>query len=115
MEVEIDLVDRSVAVAVDEEQARAADALDRRDVELAVALADLDVGRTEAERALMRGPGVLDAERHRAGARPMRIGILLGIAARLGVDDEIAVALLVQSNVLGLVPGDLGEAHPSEQ
>ena len=48
MEVEIDVIDRTlVAVAVDEEQARAADPLDRRDVELAVALADLDVGRAE--------------------------------------------------------------------
>jgi hypothetical protein len=42
-------------------------------------------------------------------------GILLGIGAGLGVDDEVAVLLLVQRDVLGLVPGDFGEAHFGEQ
>ena len=116
MEVEVDLVDRAlVAVAVDEEQARSADALDRRNVQLAVADLHLDIGGAELERALMRGLGVLEPEGHRAGARTMVPGILLGIAARLGIDDEVAVALLVQRDVLALVPGDLGEAHLGEE
>ena len=45
----------------------------------------------------------------------MVTGIVLGIGTGLGVDDEIAVALLVQSDVLALVPGNLGEAHFREQ
>ena len=67
------------------------------------------------ERALVRGLGVLDPERHGAGARAVGLGIFLGIAAGLGIDDEIAVALLVQGDVLALVPGDLGKAHLGEQ
>ena len=45
----------------------------------------------------------------------MILGILLGVAARLGIDDEVAVGLLVQGDVLALVPRDLGEAHLGEQ
>ena len=63
----------------------------------------------------MRGLGVLDPEGHGAGARAVGLGILLGVAAGLGIDDEVAVALLVQGDVLALVPGDLGEAHFGEQ
>ena len=46
---------------------------------------------------------------------PWAFGIFLGVAAGLGIDDEVAVALLVQGDVLALVPGDLGEAHLGEQ
>ena len=42
-------------------------------------------------------------------------GIFLGVAAGFGVDDEVAVGLLVESDVLALVAGDLGEAHLREQ
>src|SRR3954449_8311172 len=45
----------------------------------------------------------------------MRLGILLRVAPRLSVDYEVAVALLVQRDVLGLVVGDFGKAHPGEQ
>ena len=41
----------------------------------------------------------------------MSLGIFLGIGARLGIDDEVAVGLLVERDVLALVPRDLGEAH----
>src|SRR5947208_3529668 len=74
-----------------------------------------DVGGAELERAGMSGFRILYPERHRAGARAMLPGISLSIASRLGVDDEVAVALLVQSDVLALVPGDLGKAHFGEQ
>ncbi len=102
MEVEVDLIDRAGnirprAIAVDEEQARAANALDRRNVELAVAANHLDIGRAELERALVRRLGVLDPEGHGAGARAVVARILLGIGAGLGIDDEVAVALLVQA------------------
>ena len=55
-EVEVDVVDRAlVAVAVDEVEARPADALDRRNVELALGDVAVDVGRAELERAVVRG------------------------------------------------------------
>ena len=63
----------------------------------------------------MGGLGILDPERHRAGAGAMISGILLGVGTRLGVDDEVAVGLLVERDVLALVPRDLGEAHLREQ
>ena len=40
---------------------------------------------------------------------------LLGEAARLGVDDEVDVALAVERDVLALVLGDRGKAHLAEQ
>ena len=76
---------------------------------------DLDVGRAELERAGVRRLGVLDAEGHGAGAGAVGAGIFLGVAAGLGIDDEVAVALAVQGDVLALVAGDLGEAHLGEQ
>ena len=65
--------------------------------------------------ALVRGLRVLDPEGHGAGARAVGLGIFLGVAAGLGIDDEVAVALLVERDVLALVPRDLGEAHLREQ
>src|SRR3954466_4149450 len=115
MEIEVDVVDRAVAsVTVDEEQTRSADALDCGNIELAASDAVLDIGGAELERALMRRLGVLHPEGHRAGARPMRLRIFLRVAAGLCIDDEVAVGLLVQRDVLALVPRDLGEAHPGE-
>ena len=38
-----------------------------------------------------------------------------GEAVRLGIDDEVDVALPVQRDVLALVPGDRREAHLGEQ
>ena len=61
--------------------------------------------------AFVRGLRVLDPKRHCAGAGAVGLGIFVGVGARLGVDDEIAVALLVEGDVLALMPGDLGETH----
>src|SRR5207249_8327791 len=99
----------------DEEESRSADPLDRRDFELARTLLHFDVGRAKPHRALMRGLGVLDPERHCTSAGAMVARILLGVGARLGVDDEVAVALFVQRDVLALVPRNLGATHPGEQ
>ena len=46
---------------------------------------------------------------------PWSLGELLGEAVRLGIDDEVDVALAVERDVLALVPGDRGEAHLGEQ
>ena len=45
----------------------------------------------------------------------MRPGVILGIGAGLGIDDEIAIALLVKRDVLAFVAGDLGKAHAGKQ
>ncbi len=45
----------------------------------------------------------------------MIIRIMLGVAARFGIDDEVDFALTVQGHVLALVPGDRREAHLREQ
>src|SRR5438067_9384182 len=112
MKVEVDVVDRAaLTVSIDEEQPRAADALNGWNVELTSAFLDFDIGRSKADRPLMRGGGVLHSKCHRAGAGPVRPGIFFRVAPRFGIDDEVAVALLVQCDVLGLVMGNLREAH----
>jgi hypothetical protein len=45
----------------------------------------------------------------------VRLGIFLGIASGLRVDDEIDVRLPVQGDVLALVLGNRGKAHLGEQ
>ena len=73
---EVDVVDRVLAVAVDEVHEAAADALDARDVELhgpAVA----GPGRAPLERAAVGEGRVAHPERHRAGRWPVRARELL--------------------------------------
>ena len=70
---------------------------------------DLDVGRAELERAVVRGLGVLDPERHGAGARAVVAGIILGVAAGLGIDDEVAVALRCSVTFLRLCRATSGK------
>jgi hypothetical protein len=114
--VEIDVVDRAlVTVMVDEGQARSADALDRWNVHFALRDIGLDRGRAEADRALMREFRVLDAEGHRAGAGAVIASECLGVAAGLGVDDEVDLALAVERHVLALMLRDRREAHFREQ
>ena len=73
-------------------------------------MATFDIGCAKADRAIVRGLCVLDPERHRAGARAWS-GQILGITAGLGIDDEVAVGLLVKRDVLALVPRDFGKTH----
>ena len=112
---EVDIVDGALAIAVDEIDQAAADAPDRRDIQLH--RPDMAVERlgAELERAGVCPGTVRDPERYGRDRRPVHPGEGLGEAAGLGVDDEVDVALAIEGDILGAVPGDGGEAHPGEQ
>ena len=112
---EIDIVDRVLAVAVDQIDQAAADPLDRRDVQLH--RADLAVHRLGAEpdRPVIGRSRVLDAERDRADRRPVQPRKGLRKALGLGVQDEVDVALLVERDVFRAVPRRRDKPHPLEQ
>ena len=114
--LEVDVVDAlAVFEAVDQVQRRAADAFDRRQPQLHRAGGNLDRLRAEFERAGIRLVRILDAERQRAGARPVLGGKVAGQALGLAVDDEVDVALPVQQHVLAAVARDQAEAELLEQ
>ncbi len=46
---------------------------------------------------------------------PVRLRELLAERIRLGIDDEIDVALRMQGHVLAAMPGDHGKSQPLEQ
>ena len=112
---EIDVVDRSITVAVDEIDEAAADAFDGRDVELHRPRRTRD--RLGAE---LDGPGVgpariLDAKRHGAHRGAVHPGEGLGEAVGLGIDDEIDIALAIEGDILGTMPGEGAEAEALEK
>ena len=113
--LEVHVVDGTLAVAVDEIDERTADADDGRDVELHGP--DAAAMRLGAERnGALEGRGrVVHAERHGAHRRPVRLRELLAEGIRLGVDDEVDVALRMQRHVLGAVAGDHREPQALEQ
>src|SRR2546426_1125379 len=116
---EIHVVDRVavivLGIAVDEVDERVADALDRRDAQLARPRAALDAPGAALEEPVVRRRGVLHAERHRAYARAVATREVLRERARLGVDDEVDVALLVEQHVLVAVAGGrLGTPAPEK-
>jgi hypothetical protein len=103
---EVDVVDRrAVLVAIDEVQDRAADAADRRQLQL-----HRPAGYVDRLRAVIQGQRVGRRPR-RARGTPCRrrwavlLGVVLGRGMRLVVGDEVDVALAPQVDVLGLVPG----------
>jgi hypothetical protein len=115
-ELEVDVVDAlAVLVAVDQVQRRAADALDRRQPQLHRPGRDVHRLRATLDRQRIGLVRVAHAKRQAAGAGPVLGGEIGGQAARLAVDDEVAVALAVQQHVLAAVAGDEGEAHLLEQ
>ena len=112
---EVDVVDRALAVAVDQVDEAAADAFDRRDLQLHRSDARLHRLRAELDAALVRRGGILHAESHRAGRRAVLAREALAEAVRLGVDDEVDVALPVQRDVLAAMPRRHRKAQPLEQ
>ena len=77
--------------------------------------ARLDRLRAELDAALEGGGGILHAEGHRARRRAVLAREALAEAVRLGVDDEVDVALPVQRDVLAAMPRRDREAEPLEQ
>src|SRR5205085_1494631 len=94
-----DVVDRAVAVTVNEIDHAAADAFDRGDVEFH--RADLVVERLGAalEQLVIRGDSILDAERHRAGRWSVRLREARPVTVGFRIDDEVHTALTKKSDV----------------
>ncbi len=114
--LEVDVVDRAaLAIAVDEIEQQIADALDRGDVELHRPDLALDAPGAERQRPLVGEGRVLHAQRNGADAGSVHACEPLGEALRLGVDDEVHIALAIERDILRAMPRDLGEAHALEQ
>ncbi|MCY1354756.1 hypothetical protein D9M69_411470 [compost metagenome] len=114
-ELEVDVVDALVAVAVDQVQQRTADALDAGNVQFAEVGVAADQGGAPG---LDVGGGlgrVLHPEGHGAGARAVLQAELAHVAGGVAVEDDVDVVLLEQPDFLGAVLGGLGEAHGGEQ
>ena len=112
---EVDVIDRALAVPVDQVDETAADAFDGRDLQLHRTDTVLHRLRAEVDAALESGSGILHAEGHRACRRAVLAREVLAEAVRLGVDDEVDVALPVQRDVLAAMPRSHREAQPLEQ
>jgi hypothetical protein len=100
---EVDIVDRPLAVSVDEIDQAAADPFDGGDVELH--RSDLAVHRLGAERdrALVSLSRIGNPERDGAHGRTMQPGESLGEALRFCIKNEIGVALLIEGHLLRTV------------
>src|ERR1700722_750473 len=112
---EVDVINRRVRISIDQVDETSADALNRRNIELHRSHGAFDLARTGGNRIAQRAGGILDAKGHGAGTGPMVPRELLRKAIRLGVDDEIDIALAVERHVFGAVPGDTRKAHGFEQ
>src|SRR6185437_12381066 len=111
---EINIVDRALAVPVDQIHERAADALDAGNVELHGTCALRTGLGAELERAAIGVRRILDAKGHRARGRTVLARKLLRERFGLCVDDEVDCALPVQRHVFGAVLCLYREAHPLE-
>jgi len=116
---EIDVVDRHAGAAsritVDEIDQRIADALDRRDVELHRSRVRFHAPGALLDGAPVRKRGIADAKRDGADRWTVHSRKGLREAARLGVDDEVDLALTIEKHVLRTMLRDRLEAQLLEQ
>ena len=112
---EVDIVNGALAVAIDQIDQAAADALDRRDIEFHGTGGDRPGFRAQIQGARIGQARIGDAKRHGAGAGPVSARKPLCKAVVFRVDDEIDVALIVQRHVLGTVARDRRQTHAFEQ
>ena len=112
---EIHIVDGAIAVAVDEIDEAAADALDRRNVELHGSGGGGTGFGAEFQGARIGKARIGHPERHGACARSMGPRESLRKAVVLGVDDEVDVALAVQGDILRAMPRHRRQSHALEQ
>ncbi|OIQ69918.1 hypothetical protein GALL_484760 [mine drainage metagenome] len=112
---EVDVVDLLGAVTVDQIEVRAADPLDRRDVQLHRPNRPQHRLRPALDRQLQGLGGVAHAERHGVGRGAMGGAEFRGLPLGLHVQDQVDVALAKPQHVLGAVFGDSREAHHLEQ
>ena len=88
------------APAIDQVDQRIADALDRRDVQFPGPAWSVEAPGAQLHRAFVGACGVVHAKRDRADARAVQPREALRERVRLGVDDEVDLALAVQRDVL---------------
>ena len=123
---EVDVINTDIADAarlravlaappVDEVDQRIADSLDRGNVQLHRAGFIVEAPRAEIERAFVRLACIGDAERDRADRRAVQTREPLREGIRLGVDQEVDLALPVQRHLLVTMTGNRGETHLLEQ
>ena len=108
-------IDRLLAVFVDQVKNTAADPLDAGNIQCKGCGLCLERLRTFFQRCLEYEIGVLDAHRKTAGTGAMDRGKILGKTARLVIEQENAVALLVQGDVFAAMPGHGAKAELGEQ
>ena len=97
--VELGVVGRALrAVAIDEIEQAAADALDRGDIERLLRGAASAGSAPSVERALIGVPRIDDAERHRRRAGSVRGDEVEAVRAGLLVDEVVDVALAIEGD-----------------
>ena len=113
---ELGVIGRALgAVAIDEIQQAAADALDGGNVERLLRGSHIGRLRAERERTLVGLLRIDHAERHRRRAGAMRGNEAMAMGAGLLVDEIIDIALAIDGDLLGPVAGDRRVAHQPEQ
>ena len=103
------------AVAIDEIEQAAADALDRGNIERLLRRSEFGRLRAERQRALIGPLRVDHPKRHRRRARPVRGDKGKTVGAGLFVDEIIDVALAIDRDLPGLVARDRRITHQPEQ
>src|SRR5205085_8211442 len=101
----VHVIDRAFAVAVDEIDNAATDALDRRNVELHRPDRIFERSGAELDRAAVRLRCIFDAKGHRASGRTVFARKTRAVAVGLGIDDEVDAALAIERDALRTVLG----------
>ncbi len=114
-EHEVDVIDRTALTeTVDQIQRRAADALDRRQVQFHRPGFNVNRLGAQLQRTVIGLLRVFDPERHAAHRRAVLGRKVRREAVGLVVEDQVDLALAEQVDVLGAVGGDFGKAHDLE-
>ena len=111
----IHVIDGLGAIAVNQIDHAAADAFDGGDVQLHRPHGIGERRGAARQQLAIRRARVRDPEGHGAGAGAVGGGEPGTMAARLGIDHEIGVALAVQRHLLGTMAAHGGKAHALEQ
>ena len=110
VEREIDVVDREVAIAVDEIDAARADAVDRGNVELHHFHLRRHDPCAAVDRVAISGRGIAHAQREGRDRRYFRGWRRARLPAGVRVDDDVHVALPVEQHFAGAMARDRVEA-----
>src|SRR6202171_4734465 len=111
IEREIHVVDRELAIAIDEVDAARSDAMDRGDIELHHFDLERNDPRPVVDRVSVCSRGVTHAKRDRRDHRRFSRLYRTGLAARMGVDDDVHVSLPVEQHLARAVACDRAKAH----